>query len=130
MAKARAKVLLVDDSGVMRALLRSIVSGDTFVVVGEAANGVKALEMVDSLQPDVVCLDIEMPELSGLETLLQLKSKHPAIGVVMVTSSTVAADVKQALTNGADGYILKPFNAGKVLDALTKAVTKMRAAPK
>jgi two-component system chemotaxis response regulator CheY len=130
MAKRAAKVLLVDDSGVMRALLRSIISAHDFIVVGEAENGVKALEAVKTVKPDLVCLDIEMPELSGLETLLQLKSKHPGIGVIMVTSSTVAADVKQALTSGADGYILKPFNAGKVIDTLTLAFEKVKALPK
>ena len=130
MAKRSAKVLLVDDSGVMRALLRSIISSYDFVVVGEAENGIKALEAVETLKPDLVCLDIEMPELSGLDTLLQLKSKHPGIGVVMVTASTVATDVKKALTSGADGYILKPFNAGKVIDTLNQAFQKIQASPK
>jgi two-component system chemotaxis response regulator CheY len=130
MAKKSAKVLLVDDSGVMRELLRTIISSHDFVVVGEAENGVKALEAAESLKPDLVCLDIEMPELSGLETLLQLKSKHPRMGVVMVTASTVATDVKTALTSGADGYILKPFNAGKIVDTLTRAFNKIQALPK
>jgi two-component system chemotaxis response regulator CheY len=130
MAHRSAKVLLVDDSGVMRALLRTIINSSDFIVVGEAQNGIKALEVLGTLKPDLVCLDIEMPELSGLDTLLQLKSKYPGIGVVMVTSSTVAADVKQALASGADGYILKPFNAGKVIDTLTRAYQKIQALPK
>ncbi|MES2353959.1 MAG: response regulator [Pseudomonadota bacterium] len=120
-------VLIVDDSGVMRALLRTILRSDHFNVIGEAGDGIKALEIVEMLKPDLVCLDIEMPEMSGLETLSQLKSKYPNIIVVMVTASNVAADVQEALTNGADGYILKPFNVGKVLDTLLNACEKAQA---
>ena len=122
------KVLVVDDSAVMRELLRTIIRSDFFTIVGEAAGGAKAVELADSLKPDLVCLDIEMPEMSGIETLKALKAKHSRMAVVMVTGSNAAEDVQKSLAGGADGYILKPFNAGRVLDALTKAVTKVRAA--
>ena len=121
------KVLLVDDSSVMRELLRTIIRSDFFVVVGEAADGQKAIELADSLKPDLVCLDIEMPEKSGIETLKDIKAKHAKTAVVMITGSNAALDVQQSLSNGADGYILKPFNAGRVLDALEKAVAKVKS---
>jgi len=120
-------VLIVDDSGVMRALLRSIIRSEHFNVIGEAGDGVKALEMTERLKPELVCLDIEMPEMSGLETLRELKSKHPNLIVVMVTASNAAADVQDALKGGADGYILKPYNVGKVLDTLYNACEKAQA---
>lgn len=121
------KVLLVDDSSVMRELLRTIIRSDFFVVVGEAADGQKAIELADSLKPDLVCLDIEMPEKSGIETLKEIKAKYAKTAVVMITGSNAASDVQQSLSNGADGYILKPFNAGRVLDALEKAVVKVKS---
>lgn len=120
-------VVLVDDSGVMRMLLRSIIGQeDYFSVVGEAATGAEAFDIVDNLKPDIVCLDIVMPDVSGLAILRELKSKHPSIAVVMITGSSSSADVKDALSNGADGYVLKPFNAGKVIDTLEKAYLKKR----
>lgn len=122
------KVVLVDDSSVMRELLRTIIRSEFFTIVGEAASGAKAIELADTLKPDLVCLDIEMPEMSGIEALKVLKAQYPKMAVVMVTGSNAATDVQQSLAGGADGYILKPFNAGRVLDALTKAVTKARAA--
>jgi len=82
--------------------------------------------MTEALKPDVVCLDIMMPDVNGLEILRQLKSQHPKIAVVMITGSSSSADVKDALTNGADGYVLKPFNAGKVIDTLKGAYLKLR----
>jgi len=120
-------VVIVDDSGVMRMLLRSIINQERyFNIVGESGSGAEVLEMTEALKPDVVCLDIMMPDVNGLEILRQLKSQHPKIAVVMITGSSSSADVKDALTNGADGYVLKPFNAGKVIDTLKGAYLKLR----
>jgi two-component system chemotaxis response regulator CheB len=105
------KVLAVDDSAVVRRLLREVLSGDPAVhVAGVAANGKIALSMVEQLSPDILTLDIEMPEMDGLRTLAELRRRHPRLPVIMFSSLTErgAAATLEALTLGASDYVTKP----------------------
>ena len=115
------RILIVDDNAIIRSLLRLILRNGGYEVVGEAGNGVVALELAERLRPDIVCLDVEMPEMGGLEALRVIIEKYPAMVVVMITGHSSADNVHEAQHSGACGFIIKPFKAGKVLDTLEKA---------
>lgn len=128
MAKKLASILLIDDNDVMRSLLRGMLRGEDYDVVGEARNGDQGFELALRLQPDIICLDIEMPGKSGIEVLPALREKLPNTQVLMVTGHTAREMVQAAIEGGAAGYIVKPFNAAKVLDTLAATVDKAKAA--
>jgi len=121
-SKKAIRIQLVDDNEVTRALLRGILRGEEYEVVGEASDGENGLEMALRLRPDVLCLDISMPKTDGLEVLRQVRTQIPETVVLMVTAHTEREMVQQAIQSGASGYIVKPFNSGKVLDAIGRAV--------
>lgn len=118
MANTYPKILIVDDNDIMRALLRGLLRDQEFHVIGEAKTGVGALELVERLQPDIVCMDVVMPEMDGLEALNEIRRTHPDVAVVMVTGNASPENVREAIQNGASGFIVKPFNAARVLDTL------------
>ena len=120
MNKRRISIVIVDDNDMMRSILRGMLRGETYDVVGEARNGVQAVEMADRLKPDIVCLDVMMPEKNGIEALIEIKAARPNTVVVMITSNADADTVQQSIGNGASGFIIKPFNAARVLDTLEK----------
>jgi len=127
-SKKPIRIQLVDDNEVTRALLRGILRGEEYEVVGEASDGENGLEMALRLRPDVLCLDISMPKTDGLEVLRQVRTQIPETVVLMVTAHTEREMVQQAIQSGASGYIVKPFNSGKVLDAIGRAVGRKPAA--
>lgn len=126
-AKKPISIQLVDDNEVTRALLRGMLRGEDYEVVGEASDGEHGLEMALRLRPDVLCLDISMPKADGLEVLRQVRAQIPETVVLMVTGHTEREMVQQAIQSGAAGYIVKPFNSGKVLDAIGRAVGRKPA---
>lgn len=93
----------------------------------EARNGVIAVEMADRLKPDIICLDVMMPlEKNGIDALVEIKAARPETIVVMITSNADADTVQQSIGNGASGFIIKPFNAARVLDTLEKVSQRKR----
>jgi two-component system chemotaxis response regulator CheY len=120
--KTQVKILIVDDNDLMRTLLRGILRNEEYQIVGEAKNGVIAVEMSERFKPDIICMDVMMPEMDGLEALQTIKAAHPQIRVVMVTGNPSVENVREAIQNGASGFIVKPFNAAKVLDTLNRAL--------
>jgi two-component system chemotaxis response regulator CheY len=128
--KNPVRVLLVDDNDTTRALLRSILVREQYLIVGEAKNGEQAIEYVERCEPDIICLDIQMPKMDGLEALQKIKEQHPDVAVVMVTGSTERETVQAAIENGAGGYIVKPFNIGRVLDTLKRVLASEPTHPK
>lgn len=125
--RQRPKVLIIDDNEMSRMLLRGILRDEEYEVVGEATNGKHGIEMALTLKPDIVCLDNMMPEMSGVEVLSDIRAKLPQISIVMVTASADRETVQAALQGGADGYVVKPFNSGRVLAALEQALAKARS---
>lgn len=115
-------VVIADDTSIMRSLLRQILKDRGFQVVAEAGNGVDAVQLVKQYKPQVVCLDIEMPEMSGLEALTKIRKMEEPPEVIMVTGDSQAASVQQAMQAGARGYILKPFQADKIVSSIYKAL--------
>mgnify|MGYP003617985402 FL=1 len=126
MAKKRISIVIVDDNDMMRSILRSMLRGDVFEVIGEARNGVLAVEMAGRLKPDIVCLDVIMPEKNGLDALCEIKVARPETEVVMITSNADPETVQESIQNGASGFIIKPFNAARVLDTLEKVALRIR----
>jgi two-component system chemotaxis response regulator CheB len=117
----KARVLIVDDSTVIRRLLSDALAGDSAIeVVGTASNGRIALARIPQINPDVVTLDIEMPEMDGLETLKELRKLYPRLPVIMFSTLTERGAVAtlNALAAGASDYVTKPANVGSVTAAM------------
>lgn len=126
MSKKRLSVFIADDNDMMRSILRGMLRGEEYDVVGEARNGLSAVDMVERLKPDIVCMDVVMPEKNGVEALLEIKAKLPEIEVIMVTGNSDPETVQVSIQNGASGFIIKPFNAARVLDTLEKIGGRIR----
>lgn len=126
MARRRISVVIADDNDMMRSILRAMLRGEEYDVVGEARNGQVAIDIVERLKPDIVCMDVMMPEKSGIEALCEIKVANPATEVVMVTSNSDPETVQESIMNGASGFIIKPFNAARVLDTLEKVANRVR----
>ena len=115
-------VLLCDDAVFMRSMLSNLVVESGYEVVGEAATGTEAVEQYKRLKPDVVLLDIVMPDKSGLVALREIRELDPQARVIMCSSMGQQIFVNEALADGAKGFIVKPFTGFNVLDALKAAV--------
>jgi two-component system chemotaxis response regulator CheY len=130
MNRKRLTIMIVDDNDMMRTLLRGIVRSGGHEVIGEASNGTTAVEMAERLKPDVVCLDVIMPGKDGLEALTEIKANRPDTTVVMITGNADPDTVQEAIMNGASGFIVKPFNAARILDTLSKFTSKQSVKPR
>ena len=113
------RIFIVDDHAMFREGLRALFSAMPDIeVVGEAANGITAVAQVSTLQPDVVLMDINMPDLNGIETTRQILSAQPGMGVIMVTMLEDDASVFAAMRAGARGYVLKGAHHDEILQAI------------
>lgn len=126
MNKRRISIVIADDNDMMRSILRGMLRGEEYDVIGEARNGLTAVEIVGRLKPDIVCMDVMMPEKNGIEALAEIKATLPNVLVIMVTSSSDPETVQDSIQNGASGFIIKPFNAARVLDTLAKVSSRIR----
>lgn len=118
---AGVSVIIVDDNDTTRAMLRAILRAEGVEVVGEAKDGATGLALIRKLRPVMVCLDVMMPDMTGIEVLAQLKLELPDVRVLMVTGSTDRDTVQAAIQGGARGYLVKPFNGAKVIAAVEAA---------
>ncbi len=114
------RVLIVDDAAFMRVTIKNMLTKNGFEVVGEAENGAVAIQKVTECQPDIVTLDITMPEVSGLEALKEIMKVRPETNVVMVSALGQEAMVKEAVLAGAKGFVVKPFKEDIIVSALNK----------
>lgn len=101
------RVLLADDHALFRAGIASLLRASGLEIVGEVGNGLEALEATRGLRPDLILMDITMPECNGLEATRLIKAEHPETRIVIVTVSDDDADVFEAIKSGAEGYLLK-----------------------
>lgn len=116
------RVLLVDDHQMMRQGLRALLSAETDIeIVGEAADGRTALDLVRTLLPDVVVMDIGMPDLNGIEATRQIRTQHPKVRVVALSTHTDKRYVHHMLAAGACGYVLKIAAHGELVRAVRAA---------
>ena len=116
------RVLVVDDAAFMRMMVKDILSKNGYEVVGEAENGMKALEKYQELKPDLTTMDITMPEMDGIQALKKIKSTDPAASVIMCSAMGQQAMVIESIQAGARDFIVKPFQADRVLEAVKKVI--------
>lgn len=117
------KILVVDDAAFMRMMIKDILTKNGFEVVAEAADGMQALEKYKELQPDLVTMDITMPEMDGITSLKEIKKVNPNAKVIMCSAMGQQAMVIDAIQAGAKDFIVKPFQADRVIEAISKALS-------
>ena len=117
-----ARVLVVDDAAFMRKMVSDALTKGGHEVVGEAGNGVEAIERFQELKPEVMTLDITMPEKDGLSALREIIALDPAARVVMCAALGQESKVLESIKLGAKDFVVKPFQADRVLDAVSKAL--------
>ena len=117
-----AKILVVDDAQFMRMMLKNILSGAGYEVVGEGENGVQAIEKYKELKPDMVIMDMIMPEMGGIDAVREIVKLDPAAKVLMCSAMGQQALVVEAIQVGARDFIVKPFQPAGVLEAVAKAL--------
>ena len=117
-----ARVLVVDDAAFMRKMVSDALSGGGHEIVGEAANGVEAVQRFQELRPDIMTLDITMPEKDGLAALKEIIAVDPGAKVVMCSALGQESKVLESIKLGAKDFVVKPFQADRVLSAIEKAL--------
>ncbi|HHW54371.1 MAG: response regulator [bacterium] len=116
------RILVVDDAAFMRMMLKDILTKNGFEIVGEAEDGKKALEKYKELQPDLVTMDITMPEMDGIEAVKQIKNFDPEAKIIICSAMGQQAMVIDAIQAGALDFIVKPFQPERVIEAVRKAL--------
>lgn len=114
----KPSVLVVDDDRMMREMLKLILQSEDYPVVGEASCGRIAVELCAKLKPDLVLLDIRMPEMDGLQVLDEIRKVSPATKAIMVSAEPTVDRVNEAVKKGAAGFVVKPLNAAGVIDRI------------
>lgn len=115
-----AKVLIVDDAAFMRISIKNMLTKNGYEVVGEAENGLIGVEKFKELTPDIVTMDITMPEMSGLDALKAIMKISSQAKVIMVSAMGQEAMVRDAIISGAKGFIVKPFKEDGIISAIRK----------
>jgi len=117
------KILIVDDAAFMRMMIKDILVKNGYEIVGEAQDGAQAIEKYKELEPDLVTMDITMPEMDGITALKEIKAINPDAKVIMCSAMGQQAMVIDAIQAGAKDFIVKPFQADRVLEAIQKALS-------
>lgn len=117
-----ANILIVDDAAFMRMMIKDILTKNGYTVVGEAENGIKAVEKYKELNPDLVIMDITMPEMDGIQAVKQIKALNSAAKIIMCSAMGQQAMVIESIQAGARDFIVKPFQAERVIEAVRKVV--------
>ena len=110
-------ILLVDDAAFMRMMLKDILVKNGYEVLGEAENGLKAIEKYKELNPDLVIMDITMPEMDGIDAVKEIKKINANATVIMCSAMVI-----EAIQSGAKDFIVKPFQADRILEAVKKVI--------
>ena len=117
-----AKVLVVDDAAFMRMMIKDILTKNGYEVAGEAENGAVAVSKYSELKPDLVLMDITMPEKDGIQALKDIKAADAGAKAIMCSAMGQQAMVIEAIQSGAKDFIVKPFQADRVIEAVKKVV--------
>ncbi|GAB3824727.1 response regulator [Hymenobacter jeollabukensis] len=116
------RILIVDDSFYMRTMLKNMLTDAGYDVVGEAANGQQARDLASETKPDLITLDVILPDNTGLEVLKDIRQELPNVKIVMCSAVGQEVIVNEALESGASAYIVKPFSEDKVLEIVGGAL--------
>lgn len=117
------KVLIVDDAAFMRMMIKDILSKNGYEIAGEAENGQVAVEKFHEINPDLVTMDITMPEMDGIAAVKAILSMEPSARIIMCSAMGQQAMVIDAIQAGAKDFIVKPFQPERVLEAVSKALS-------
>lgn len=117
------KILIVDDAAFMRMMIKDILTKNGFVIAGEASDGAEAVELYKETVPDLVTMDITMPDMNGIDALKEIKRIDPDAKVIMCSAMGQQAMVIDAIQAGAKDFIVKPFQAERVIEAIKKALS-------
>ena len=115
-------VLICDDAAFMRMMIKNVLTKGGYNVVGEAENGAKAVEKYKELSPDLVLMDITMPEMDGIQALKEIKKIDGGAKVIMCSAMGQQAMVVESIQAGAKDFIVKPFQEDRVLEAVKKVI--------
>ena len=115
-------IMICDDAAFMRMMIRDILTKNGFVVAGEAENGIKAIEKYKEVKPDLVLMDITMPEMDGIQALKEIRKLDENAKVVMCSAMGQQAMVIESIQAGAKDFIVKPFQADRVIEAVKKVL--------
>lgn len=116
------RILIVDDAAFMRMMIKDILTKNGFEVIGEAQDGAQAIEKYKELNPDLVTMDITMPEMDGITALKEIKQVNADAKIIMCSAMGQQAMVIDAIQAGAKDFIVKPFQADRVIEAIQKAL--------
>lgn len=116
------RILIVDDAAFMRMMLKDILVKNGYEIAGEAPNGVLAIERYKETQPDLVTMDITMPEMDGITAVTKIRKIDPEARIVMCSAMGQQAMVIDAIQAGAKDFVVKPFQPERVIEAITKAM--------
>ena len=115
-------VLVCDDAAFMRMMIKDILTKNGYNIAGEAENGLKAVEKYNELKPDLVLMDITMPEMDGIQALKKIKETDSSALIIMCSAMGQQAMVIESIQAGAKDFIVKPFQADRVIEAVKKVV--------
>lgn len=115
-------ILICDDAAFMRMMIKDILTKNGYEVVGEAANGAEGVEKYSQLKPDLVMMDITMPEMNGIDALKKIKESDSNANVIMCSAMGQQAMVIESIQAGAKDFIVKPFQVERVIEAVQKAI--------
>ena len=115
-------ILICDDAAFMRMMIKDILTKNGYTIAGEAENGLKAIEKYNETKPDLVMMDITMPEMDGIQALKKIKAADASANVIMCSAMGQQAMVIESIQSGAKDFIVKPFQADRVLEAVKKAI--------
>ena len=115
-------ILICDDAAFMRMMIKDILTKNGYEVVGEAANGAEGVEKYGQLKPDLVMMDITMPEMNGIDALKKIKENDSNANVIMCSAMGQQAMVIESIQAGAKDFIVKPFQVERVIEAVQKAI--------
>ena len=128
------RVLLVDDQAMVRTGFRTILeSEDGIIVVGEAENGQVAIDRALDLAPDVICMDVQMPVMDGIDSARAIRAAEreaarPRTPIIALTANALSHQVEEYLAAGMDGHVAKPIEIAKLYEAISRALTEAAAA--
>ncbi len=118
------QILIVDDAAFMRMMIKNIVTKNGYEVVGEAENGEVALELYKKHKPDLVTMDITMPEMDGINSVKAIRSFDPGANIIMCSAMGQQAMVMEAIQAGAKDFIVKPFQQDRILQAIGRVLAR------
>ncbi|WDV47705.1 response regulator [Clostridiaceae bacterium M8S5] len=115
-------IMIVDDAAFMRMMIKDVLTKNDFEVIGEAENGAKAIEKYNELKPDLIIMDITMPEVDGIQAVKEIKKINGDAKIIMCSAMGQQAMVIEAIQAGAKDFIVKPFQADRVIEAVKKVL--------